>query len=91
MLPEPGILLNSHMDTVPPVEGWESDPFAPLVKGEKIMALGSNDAGASVVTMLAAFAQMKEKLSERINLMLLISAEEEVSGENGISSVLAHL
>jgi len=83
-----GIVLNSHMDTVPPVDAWESDPFTPLVKGEKIIALGSNDAGASVVTMLAAFAQMKEKLSERINLMLLISTEEEVSGEKGISSVL---
>jgi len=83
-----GLVLNSHMDTVPPVDAWESDPFSPLVKGEKIIGLGSNDAGASVVTMLAAFAQMKEKLSERINLMLLISAEEEVSGEKGISSVL---
>lgn len=86
--PGAGIVLNSHMDTVPPVDGWESDPFTPLVEGEKIIGLGSNDAGASVVTMLAAFAQMREKLSEHINLMLLISAEEEVSGQKGISSVL---
>lgn len=82
------VLLNSHMDTVPPVDGWESDPFTPLVKGDKIVGLGSNDAGASVVTMLAAYDQMREKLAGRINLMLLISAEEEVSGSNGISSVL---
>lgn len=86
--PGAGIVLNSHMDTVPPVDGWESDPFTPQVDGEKIIGLGSNDAGASVVTMLAAFAQMREKLSEHINLMMLISAEEEVSGQKGISSVL---
>jgi len=55
------------------------------------VGLGSNDAGASVVSMLAAFDHMKEELRERINLMMLISAEEEVSGTNGISSVLPML
>ena len=85
------ILLNSHMDTVPPVDGWESDPFSPLVNGDKIVGLGSNDAGASVVSMLTAYDHMKEKLSGSINLLLLISAEEEVSGSNGISAVLPML
>jgi len=89
--PGTSVLLNSHMDTVPPVDGWESDPFNPLVTGDKIVGLGSNDAGASVVTMLAAYDQMSEKLAGRINLMLLISAEEEVSGPLGISSVLPML
>jgi acetylornithine deacetylase len=85
------VLLNSHMDTVPPSEAWESDPFNPVLKGEKIVGLGSNDAGASVVCMMATFDKMREKLSKKINLMLLISAEEEVSGSKGISSVLPAL
>jgi acetylornithine deacetylase len=84
----PVVLMNSHLDTVPPVEGWESDPYAPNLEGDKITALGSNDAGASVVTMLAAYGRMKEKLKGAINLLMLISAEEEVSGKNGIASVL---
>jgi acetylornithine deacetylase len=93
---EPGgrgaaVLLNSHLDTVPPSDGWTTDPFKPLLQGDRIVALGSNDAGASVVTMLAAFIRMKQKLADRINLMLLISAEEEVSGEHGITSVLPAL
>jgi acetylornithine deacetylase len=87
-LPGATVLLNSHMDTVPPVDGWESDPFSPKVEGDKIVGLGSNDAGASVVTMLAAYHKMRAQLAERMNLMLLISAEEEVSGSKGISSVL---
>jgi len=87
----PAVLMNSHLDTVPPVEGWTTDPYAPVVEGDRITALGSNDAGASVVTMLAAFGRMKEELKERMNLLLLISAEEEVSGENGIASVLSIL
>lgn len=89
--PGTAVLLNSHLDTVPPSDGWTSDPFTPVMQGDKIMALGSNDAGASVVSMLSAFASMKEKLEKRMNLMLLISAEEEVSGEHGITSVLPAL
>lgn len=93
LLGDPGdkgmvVLLNSHLDTVPPVEGWESDPYSPIREGDKITALGSNDAGASVVTMLAAYGKMKENSKGAINLLMLISAEEEVSGKNGIASVL---
>ncbi len=87
----PKVLLNTHLDTVPPVEAWESDPYTPVLDGDKITALGSNDAGASVVTMLATYERMKEELADRMNLLLLISAEEEVSGEHGIASVLPQL
>lgn len=82
------VLLNSHLDTVPPVDAWESDPFIPQLQGDLIVGLGSNDAGASVVSMLAAYDQMKKELEGKINLMLLISAEEEVSGSKGISAVI---
>jgi len=87
----PRILLNSHMDTVSPVEGWESDPYVPVMEGDKITGLGSNDAGASVVTLMATYGEMKERLAETMDLLLLISAEEEVSGQNGISAVLQGL
>lgn len=82
------LLLNSHLDTVPPAKGWDADPFSPVEEGLTITGLGSNDAGASVVTMLAAFDTMFDRMGDRINLMLLISAEEEVSGDKGISAVL---
>lgn len=87
----PRILLNSHMDTVSPVEGWESDPYGPVMEGDKIFGLGSNDAGASVVSLMAAYGEMKERLAASMDLLLLISAEEEVSGKNGISAVLPGL
>ena len=87
----PRILLNSHMDTVSPVEGWESDPYIPMMEGDKITGLGSNDAGASVVTLMATYGEMKERLAGSMDLLLLISAEEEVSGKNGISAVLPGL
>lgn len=84
----PTILLNSHLDTVKPVDGWKSDPFKALVEGDKISGLGSNDAGASVVSMIAAYEKMAPLLEDQVNLLLLISAEEEVSGAKGISSML---
>lgn len=85
---KPTILLNSHLDTVKPVAGWKSDPFEARVEGDRITGLGSNDAGASVVSMIAAYHEMAPKIADQINLLLLISAEEEVSGAQGISAVL---
>lgn len=85
------LLLNSHLDTVPPAEGWKSDPYSPRLSDGKIIGLGSNDAGASVVSMIAVFQALRTELEKEMNLLLLISAEEEVSGENGITSVLPEL
>ncbi len=85
------LLLNSHLDTVKPVAGWKTDPFEAVVEGDRITGLGSNDAGASVVSMIAAYHEMAPKIEDKINLMLLISAEEEVSGAQGISAVLPNL
>lgn len=49
------LLLCSHIDTVKPVAGWTHDPFIPIVENGKLYGLGSNDAGASVVTLLQIF------------------------------------
>lgn len=85
------LLMNTHLDTVAPVDGWETDPYDPVHAAGRITGLGSNDAGASVVTMIATFHRMAESLRPEINLLLLISAEEEISGVNGISAVLPEL
>lgn len=84
------IMLNSHMDTVAPVAGWTTDPFLPVNGNGKITGLGSNDAGASVVSLIAAYQQLADRQLAG-SMVLVISAEEEVSGKNGISSVLAEL
>lgn len=83
----PTILLNSHIDTVKPVSGWTKDPFAPVIEDDKLYGLGSNDAGASVVSLLHAFMLLNQKQQD-YNLVFLASCEEEVSGKNGIESVL---
>jgi len=84
---KPTILLNSHIDTVKPVASWTRDPFDPATEDDKLYGLGSNDAGASVVSLLHAFLLLDKKPQD-YNLVFLASCEEEVSGKNGLESVL---
>jgi len=84
------ILLNTHIDTVPPHNEWESNPFKPIPEKDRITALGSNDAGASVIALLATYIELsKQRMEDKI--VLVLSAEEEVSGRNGLESVLPML
>jgi acetylornithine deacetylase len=86
----PTILLNSHMDTVKPVDGWEHDPFKPRLDGESLSGLGSNDAGASLVSLIQVF-RILSTLPQSYNLILGITAEEEITGKNGIEALLPKL
>lgn len=87
---QPTLLLNSHIDTVKPADGWNFPPLTPSVVENRIYGLGSNDAGASVVSLIAAFRHLCT-VNRSYNLILLLSCEEEVSGKNGIESVLSLL
>lgn len=87
---KPTILLNSHIDTVKPAATWSTDPYCAIEKEGKIYGLGSNDAHASVVSLIAAFLKLKDT-KQAYNLVLALSAEEEVSGKNGLESILDKL
>jgi len=83
---KPTILLNSHHDTVKPVQGWTRNPFEPTVENGKLYGLGSNDAGASLVSLMATFLHFHEQ-EMPFNLIYAATAEEEISGVNGIASI----
>ncbi len=87
----PVILLNSHHDTVKPSGDWEQDPFTPFLQDDKLIGLGSNDAGGSVVALVATFLYLNSLPKLPYKLILAISAEEEVSGKNGVKSILSQL
>lgn len=86
----PTLLLNAHIDTVKPVASWTRDPFSPDIEGDMLYGLGSNDCGGGLVSLLQAFRYLLDKPRE-YNLVYLASAEEEVSGMNGIRKVLDKL
>jgi acetylornithine deacetylase len=86
----PTILLNSHIDTVRPGQEWSYDPFTPIKSKGKISGLGSNDAGASVVSLMAVFILLRD-IKLPFNLIYSATAEEEISGKNGVESILDDL
>jgi len=88
---KPTILLNSHHDTVKPNKDYTLDPFTPLEKEGKLFGLGSNDAGASLVSLLAVFLHFHERNDLKYNLVFAASAEEEISGNNGVQALLTEL
>ena len=88
---KPTILLNSHHDTVKPNGAYTRDPFAATVEGDRLYGLGSNDAAASGVSLLAAFLHFYDRKDLKYNLCVAITAEEENSGHDGLECVIPEL
>jgi acetylornithine deacetylase len=88
---KPTILLNSHHDTVPPNKNYTLNPYEAVVVDDKLFGLGSNDAGGCLVSLLATFLFFYEQENMAYNLLFAASAEEEISGKNGIELLLPHL
>ena len=85
---KPTILLNSHHDTVKPNKAYTNDPFDAKVEDGKLYGLGSNDAGGCLVSLMSLFVYYYEYKNLKYNLVLAATAEEEISGKNGIASLL---
>ncbi len=87
---KPSILLNSHHDTVKPNPQYTKDPFNPTIEAGKLFGLGSNDAGGCLVSLIATFVFFYEKENLKYNIVLAATAEEEISGKDGIALLLNH-
>lgn len=84
------LLLNSHHDTVKPAVTYTHNPFDPLEFDSKLYGLGSNDAGGCLVSLLAAFRYFFDK-DLPFNVVFAATAEEEISGANGIEAWMAEI
>ena len=82
------ILLNSHHDTVKPAKGYTTDPFTPTEIEGRLIGLGSNDAGGPLVSLIATFIHFFNRENLPFNIILAATAEEEISGTNGIELLL---
>lgn len=85
---KPTILLNSHHDTVKPNKAYTNDPFEAKVVEDKLYGLGSNDAGGPLVSLMALFVHYYNEENLNYNLIIAATAEEEISGKNGIASLI---
>ena len=88
---KPTLLLNSHHDTVKPNAGYRRNPFSAEEEGDQLFGLGSNDAGASLVGLIATFLHFNDRQDLKYNFVLAASAEEEISGKGGVESILSDL
>ncbi|UJP63873.1 M20 family metallo-hydrolase [Mongoliitalea daihaiensis] len=88
---KPSVLLNSHHDTVKPNAGYTRPPFNPSIEDGKLFGLGSNDAGGPLVALIGAFLWFYPQKNLPFNLIIAATAEEEISGKNGIESILPFL
>jgi len=88
---KPTILLNSHHDTVRPNSGYTRDPFDAKIEDGKLYGLGSNDAGGGLVSLIAVFLYFYDKKDLKYNFCLAATAEEEISGANGIELIMPEL
>lgn len=88
---KPTLLLNSHHDTVKPNSNYTRNPFSPVIEDGKLYGLGSNDAGACLVSLLATFLYFYYKPDLKFNIIFAATAEEEISGTNGIAALLKEI
>ena len=84
---KPTLLLNAHIDTLKPVQTWTRNPHQPSIEDDRLYGLGSNDCGGGLVTLMQVYRILKDS-DRQYNLVFVASAEEEVSGKNGIERVL---
>lgn len=87
----PVLLLNAHLDTVRPSASWTRDPFVPAEEDGRIYGLGSNDCGGGLVALLTVYLALRTRSDLLWRLVFLASAEEEVSGRDGVEAVLPML
>jgi len=88
---KPTILLNSHHDTVKPNTGYTRNPFSPDIEADILYGLGSNDAGGCLVSLIAAFLHFYPQEQLNYNFCIAATAEEEISGANGLELVIPDL
>lgn len=84
----PTLLLNAHIDTVKPVASYTRNPYEPSLEDGTLYGLGSNDCGGGLVSLLQVFRELSASERCPYNLVYLASAEEEVSGKDGLSRAL---
>jgi len=89
---KPTILLYAHHDVQPPGDEahWDSHPFEPTLRGDRLYGRGAADDKAGVVTHLAAIRAFREVFGDpEIGLVLYAEGEEEF-GSRSISTFLEH-
>jgi acetylornithine deacetylase/succinyl-diaminopimelate desuccinylase-like protein len=81
----PTVLIYGHYDVQPvdPIEEWETDPFEPTLKGDKIFCRGATDnKGQHFAHILGVEKTLEEQGELPVNVIFLLEGEEEIGSPN---------
>jgi len=73
----PSLLINAHLDTVPPNAGWTADPFVAVRAGGAVRGLGAADTKGAIAATLAAVETLRARGERPRDAMVLFSGDEE--------------
>ncbi len=74
-----------HLDVVPPGEGWASDPFEPLVRGDLLHGRGAVDMKGAIAAMVAAVAEVPQDMG---TISFIITGDEEGPALHGTRALI---
>ena len=78
-----------HLDVVPAGDGWDTNPFVPMIKDGYIYARGTQDMKSGVAAFVQAVRDMDNDFSGRLSMLL--TSDEEGDGTYGTQIVLKYL
>ena len=78
--PGPRIAVPMHFDVVPAGDGWETDPFEAVVRGDRIVGRGAKDNKGPLAAMMLAAKYLKTFEAELPGTLLLVGAADEEAG-----------
>lgn len=83
----PGLMLNAHLDTVPPGD-YQGDPFSGKVTGGRLLGRGASDDKAGVAAMLEIARLLKDRtLNQQVTFAFTVWEESTSYGPNGAYQV----
>jgi acetylornithine deacetylase len=89
--PGPTLLLASHLDTVPPGDGWTVPPYDGVVDGNRLIGRGAVDAKASVAAMTAAAAGLAAAGGPATGRLVVLATYSEETRDTTMPEALRRL
>jgi succinyl-diaminopimelate desuccinylase len=78
------LVIYTHLDVVPPGDGWTSDPFELTRKGDRFYGRGVSDSKGAVACLIAALEAFLKSGKPKYNITVLLTTDEEVGGYSGL-------
>jgi len=89
---QPTLLIYGHYDVQPddPVELWDTPPFTPTVRDDKLFARGASDMKGQIYACVAAIESILQSDTLPVNVKFILEGEEEIGSPNLVDFLISH-